>query len=368
MGTAVLLHTASAQVQNLRFDDTDAVTDQIGGIVHWEQPLAGISGIASYAVYLSTTSSSGGTETKVGNDLAVGAWTSDLVITATAIPAGASYLLVYTRDTAGTLDTGTVAYVCLKDLQGGGSSGYARTIYFTTLGYANAYNAKQYLSGSSSCAAQAHRIDISMVATVYYDSGGTAITVQAFDDTTGQGDACTANSDCTGSHECTGNQCQSSTAAFLVSFPTGDDFTTTVSALTTGGYLGSAPVPPFYTGEGASGSGYSLGDIDVSSSMDGFAPTKPDLDIGRYMANTLVQFQLALAGIVDRVGALRLLTLTGKETPVGEVANVWMGYRTATFTDMYASTATLSYATSYVTSTQAQCWQVTSDRSQPSCT
>jgi len=360
-------------VRNLRFDDTDATADQVAGILYWEQPLAGTSGLGSYAAFFSTSHAAGGTETRVGSDVLVGAWTSELVIPATAVPAGALYLLMYTRDNAGSLVTGTVAYTCLKDLQSGASSGYARTLYFTARGYATAAAARTYLSTQPVCAAQRHRIDVRMVATVYYDTAPSPApaspTEEPFDDSSGQGQACATSSDCTGSHECTEGQCHSSTAIFLVSLPTGDGFTSAVAALDGGGYLAGSSVPAFYTGEGSSGSGYSLGLVEVSSVMDAFVPERPDPDVAFYLSRTLVGFRVALAALADRRGNVHLLTMSTKTAAVDEVTNVWMGYRNATFSDMGASDDILPSFTPYVSATsQAQCWQVTSDLSHPSCT
>jgi len=391
---AAFCSIALAQVRNLRFDDTDPDEDQVAGVIRWEQPASGTQGFAHYAAFFSTSYEAGGTETLVEHVVLVGAVTSELIVSEnTPIPAGAQYLLLYLVDAAGTNDASSVAYACLKDAHDGYSNGYARMVYFTTRGYAKADAAKTYLSTQPVCASQPHNVVIEMVATVYYnsmkDTRIEALEVEDFDDSAGLEDNCGAPHwpACTGTHVCVGGYCQSSTATFLVKFPTGNDFETTESGLSAGGYILTAAVPPFYSGKGTVGGTYSIGTVAVSSEMlssnspcrfspptmsseyCGYTPLQSDPDIGWKICKSMVYFRMALAAVTNRLGDVILMTANDKQDAVSELQNVWISYRNTSFVDMAASAVIQGYFLPYMGATsRARCWQVTGVDYHPDCT
>jgi len=215
---------AAAQVRNLRLDDTDPDEGEVAGVIRWEQPADGTHGFAHYGAFFSTSYEAGGTETRVEHHVLVGAFTSELIVSEnTAIPAGATYLLLYLVYPDGTNNDTTVSYACLKDAHDGNNNGYAKMMYFTTRGYAKADAAKTYLTTEPACAVQPHNVAIEMVATTYYNID--SLEVEDFDDSAGLEDDCGAPHwpDCAAPHVCVGGYCRSSTATFLVKFPTGNN-------------------------------------------------------------------------------------------------------------------------------------------------
>lgn len=385
---------AVAQVRNLRFDDTDPDAGEVAGVIRWEQPAVGTHGFAHYAAFFSTSYEAGGTETLVEHLVLVGAVTSELIVTEnTKIPAGAQYLLLYLVDYAGTNNVATVAYACLKDAHNGNNNGYARTVYFTTKGYAKADAAKTYLTTQPVCATQPHNLAIEMVATVYYnsmkDTQIEALQVEDFDNSAGLEDDCGAPHwpNCVAPHVCVGGYCRSSTATFMVKFVTGNDFETTESGLNAGGFLLNAAVPPFYSGKGSVPGTYSIGTVPLSSEMlssfspcrfspptmsseyCGYTPLQSDPDLGWKICKSLVYFRMALAAVTNRFGDVIMMTADDKQAAVSELQNVWISYRNTSFVDMAASAVIQGYFLPYMGATsQARCWQVTGKDWHPDCT
>mmetsp|Transcript_95298 Transcript_95298/g.188895 ORF Transcript_95298/g.188895 Transcript_95298/m.188895 type:complete len:436 (-) Transcript_95298:33-1340(-) len=381
-------------VRNLRFDDTDPDAGQVAGVISWEQPAVGTRGFGFYAAYFSTSHEAGGTETMVEHEVIVGSLTSELIVSEnTPIPTGAQYLLLYLLDGDHQKNLTTLAYACLKDKHNGINDGYARMVYFTTKGYEKADAARTYLATQPVCASQPHNIIIEMVATVYYNSAKIvrteALEVEDFDYSDGLEADCGAPHwpNCTEPHVCIGGDCHSSTATFLVKFPSGNGFASLESGLTSNGFLLNSAVPPFYSGKGTSPGTYTIGTVAVSSEMlssfspcrdspptmssehCGYTPLQSDPDIGWKLCKSLVYFHMALAAVTNQFGDVILLSKDDKKDAVSALQNVWISYRNTSFVDAASAGLIQGYMGAHMGAvSRARCWQVTGVDYHPDCT
>lgn len=325
-----------AQVLNLRFTDEDTTTGKIGGTIYWEKPTGGDDGY-TYRVCLST--STGATcpqqlPISGSYDLAGGAGTSAFPVPSNTAIGSYTYILVFLRNTAGTISN--QASIFIQD----NPTSVARTVYVTTLGYTKANNARTALVTAGHT--NYNDITLEMVATAKWDTGTSAVVETVFDDVSEE----------------------SSTAAYLLTFPTGATLTSIDSTITS--YITDAPLKAVYTGTGAA-TAYSHGVIQAASVLDSFVPNRPDPDIARYIARSCVHFGVAGAAMANRAGYVRIHTKATAQTAVKQIANMYINTDAVTFLDMGAASADLTAISTAVTQTQAQCYQVTGTDSLPSC-
>lgn len=326
---AAWLPAASARVLNLRFGDTDATADQVAGVIKFEQHAAGIAAVASYVAYLATDCAGTG-QTQVGEVLS-GAYTSEIELFGVD-STGFTHLVVYLK----AHNTGTesdAACICLLDNPG-------MTVYFTTVGYTMASQAKAALAGTSSCGAQEPSIVIEMVATAVMSSG--AVVETDFD---------TADE-------------YSETAVFSVSFATSTAIATLETL--TSAYTVSAPLPAVFTGTGSDAT-YELATLRAFSTMDDFVPTMIDLDIGKSIAKACVEFALAHGAMVNKQGYVRIQSTASAQSAITSMAQVWQPLSTPTFGSLGASSSVLTAIAASATATSAVCSQVSLSAEDPSC-
>mmetsp|Transcript_28011 Transcript_28011/g.64650 ORF Transcript_28011/g.64650 Transcript_28011/m.64650 type:complete len:357 (-) Transcript_28011:137-1207(-) len=321
---------SAVSVQNLRFEDTDTTIGTIGGIVHWETEVSSSSYVEgtsvralNYNVYLSTDNS--GTTTALLGTVHGGAWTSDLTVSSGTDISTASYqyILVYLNDGSSDSD---VAYIRILD------DSDTRTYYVTVVGITNAKNAKTALVTNEDT--QAPLVTIREVATVVYNSGAV--------DTTGFDYA---------------YHYYSSTSVFLLTFLS--DRTVTTIGTSTSSYTGSAPFEMVHAGNSHGDTSYRMATLQTSSLLGGLASWRADLDVGRSLAKSAATNGVAYATTIDRDGYVRIQSKSAQETTLQNLADVFMGYETVTFsTDLGTTTANYANIDSAVTETTATCYQV----------
>lgn len=324
--------TANAQIQNLRFDDTDTNTGSIGGIAYWDRPAAGDSTIISYRVFIAEDAA-GTNEVQVGNEVLAGAWTSEVDIPANTASSGKTHLLVYLVDSTGKRNP---ASICLQD----NPTGFARTMYVTTLGYTKAANLKIALVAA--CHANEHRIKIEMVATAKWS--GSAVQETDFD-----------NADE-----------NSATAAFSVTFPTGTSMSNMETAIAS--YVDDAPLPTVSTDSINTAGNYRLGMVQVASEIGPFVPVQPEPDMGRSFARSCVEFSVASSAMVNRVGEVRIQTRADKEPAVTAMIQIFQSWSTPTYENLDAGTSALNAIDARATASSAACWQISGVMHHADCT
>jgi len=83
-----------------------------------------------------------------------------------------------------------------------------------------------------------------------------------------------------------------------------------------------------------------------------------------------VQYNVAYAASINRFGEVHILSkaaATTTSSAVDDLANLYMGYRQASFQSLGASAATFSEIDAHVTSSTAQCHEVTLNQDHPNC-
>jgi len=319
--------TAKAQVQNLRYYDADMNAGYLGGTISWEKSADGDVGVVAYSVFLAESSSGLGQQ-QLGSDVMAGNDISEIVVPTNTLKGSFTSILVYLKNPQGS--NYRSASICLLD----NPTANSRTFYVTVSGHSNAISGRAALV--QGCHAQDHDIQVNMVATMVWSSS--AIVETDFDHV---------------------NE-QSSTANFLIVFPSGS------SSSDIGTAVLSSPVSMAFTGSGADAS-YSLGALQVYSTLDEHVPIRPDPDIGRHLARSCMELNLASAATITMLGEVRLFTKVSSQTALQSLANIWAG-KTISFENLGATSAVLTTIGAKATATIAQCSDISGDPNQGSCT
>jgi len=334
-----------AQVRNIRFDDTNAASGTLSGIIYWEEPSGGLPNQDYSYDVLFADDASGTNPTATIGSVSGGAFVSELVLTNQAT-SSKTHLLVYLKDGGGS--TSNPASIFLLD-----NTGTSKTVYFTTVGYAAASSAKAAVVTAGY--ALEHNIVIEMVATAVSTGAGT-FTENDFGN-------------------CKTEDLSSSTAIFCVYFTTVHS-TVTIANIETSvsSHTTSAPIPAVFTGSGiaASSPQLELGIVQAASIMDDFVVIRPDKDQGRYICKSVVEYDMAHAAMVNCAGDVRIITEAASQTAVTNVVNYFQGYTTAnvpaiTYANMGASTSSQSTFGASITQTTDVCTPVSSDASHTPC-
>jgi len=332
--------SSAATVQNLRFEDTDTSSGNIGGIIYWETEVSASSYVegtsvraSHYNVYLSTDSS--GTTKVLLGVVDGGAWTSFL-----SVPGGTDistssyeYILVYLEDSSAT--ESDVAFIRILD------DPNTRTYYATVVGITAAKNAKAALVTNDDT--QGPLTTIREVATVVYN-GGTVDTTD-FDFT---------------------YHYYSSTSVFLLTFPSDRTITTIGTSLNT--FTTSAPFEIVHTGNSHGDTSYRLATLQASSLLGGLMSWRADIDVGKSLAKSAVTNGIAYSATIDRDGYVRIQSKSAQDTTMQALTDVFMGYETVSFSsELGTTTANFANIDAACTETTARCYQVSNDLSHIEC-
>mmetsp|Transcript_106606 Transcript_106606/g.188770 ORF Transcript_106606/g.188770 Transcript_106606/m.188770 type:complete len:357 (-) Transcript_106606:21-1091(-) len=335
----VLLSVASAQVQNLRFYDTDTDANKVGGSVIFDLPAAGHANIATYSLRFASNCDDatcrngqiaiGCTGSYEVSTLKAGAWTSVLPVgpdkdISTGCSGACTHMILRPLDHAGQ-NTNQDACVRIFD----NPSGYGRAYTLTVAGQSNAQTWKEELVKDG--LTQEFFVDMEMVATAKWDSGTSSVVETDFG--------------------------AANTAIWQLSFSSPATEVQVTTALTARGLNPYLPVA--WTGAGAS-TNHGLGTGQVNSVLGGHNPIRPDPDVARHYVRSCIRLQIAYAATVNWKGDVRVFTTStaGTQTGIQDVADVYMGYESFSFSNAGYDSSGLTSITGHVTSTAANCEQV----------
>merc|ERR1719163_2053565 len=96
--------------------------------------------------------------------------------------------------------------------------------------------------------------------------------------------------------------------------------------------------------------------------------TRPNVEIAKQLAFSCVQFSAAGAALVNRVGELKIHSVSAAQESVQKLADVFLGWLTVSFEAATGGSTHVSFVASRSsTGSQPECRQVTGLFQDPSC-